>query len=165
MKTTQEFDPTTDLRISRVIKAPRSAVWECWADPALLGRWWIPEPLRCRVTSLELRPGGGFVSELSGEGIGDGSEWLPHTDDAFLEVEPQRRLVFTNVVDAAQRPVSPEPVALVAVVELLDHPEGTEYVATVRHPDEATRLRHEELGFQEGWGAVIGQLAALAEHG
>jgi uncharacterized protein YndB with AHSA1/START domain len=30
------------------------------------------------------------------------------------------------------------------------------------HPDEATRARHEELGFFEGWNLCIDQLEALA---
>jgi len=32
----------------------------------------------------------------------------------------------------------------------------------VMHPDEATRARHEELGFFEGWNLCIDQLEALA---
>jgi uncharacterized protein YndB with AHSA1/START domain len=30
------------------------------------------------------------------------------------------------------------------------------------HPDRATRDRHEELGFFDGWGTCIDQLEALA---
>jgi uncharacterized protein YndB with AHSA1/START domain len=31
------------------------------------------------------------------------------------------------------------------------------------HKARAEKERHEELGFYDGWGAVIGQLAALVE--
>ena len=33
----------------------------------------------------------------------------------------------------------------------------------VRHADAASRVRHEELGFADGWGRVTAQLAAVAE--
>lgn len=56
------FDEARDLRISRIIKAPRAAVWAAWADPASLAQWWLPAPSRCEVVALELVPGGGFVT-------------------------------------------------------------------------------------------------------
>jgi uncharacterized protein YndB with AHSA1/START domain len=33
----------------------------------------------------------------------------------------------------------------------------------VLHPDKATRDRHEEMGFFEGWNTCLKQLAELAE--
>jgi uncharacterized protein YndB with AHSA1/START domain len=33
----------------------------------------------------------------------------------------------------------------------------------VRHGDPEARARHEELGFEDGWGTVAAQLAAVAE--
>jgi len=40
------FDPTRDLQISRVIKAPRRTVWRAWTDPASFEQWWVPAPAR-----------------------------------------------------------------------------------------------------------------------
>ncbi|MCU1444810.1 MAG: activator of ATPase [Cryobacterium sp.] len=48
---------------------------------------------------------------------------------------------------------------------MTDHPDGTEYTATAMHRNGADRDQHEELGFQDGWGTVIRQLAALVERG
>lgn len=31
------------------------------------------------------------------------------------------------------------------------HPEGTDYHVVVQHRDPASRARHEELGFADGW--------------
>jgi uncharacterized protein YndB with AHSA1/START domain len=36
---TAPFDPDLDLTISRVIKAPRQAIWNAWADPRNLEKW------------------------------------------------------------------------------------------------------------------------------
>jgi uncharacterized protein YndB with AHSA1/START domain len=52
---------------------------------------------------------------------------------------------------------------MTAEIRMLDHPDGTDYRVVVRHPDIASRDRHETLGFFEGWGAVTAQLAALVE--
>ncbi len=47
--------------------------------------------------------------------------------------------------------------------EVLAFGEGTRYVATVMHPNKATRDRHEEMGFFQGWNTCIDQLEAFAQ--
>jgi uncharacterized protein YndB with AHSA1/START domain len=84
-------------------------------------------------------------------------------DAAFLVVDEQQRLVFTNAIDSRWRPADPSPVAMTAEITFGEHPEGTDYRVVVRHGDPAARARHEELGFMEGWGSVTEQLAALVE--
>jgi uncharacterized protein YndB with AHSA1/START domain len=49
---------------------------------------------------------------------------------------------------------------MTAGIEFRPEGAGTHYVATVLHADRASRERHEEMGFHEGWGTVIDQLAA-----
>ncbi|MFW0796942.1 SRPBCC domain-containing protein [Gordonia sp. CPCC 205515] len=159
--TTLAVDPRLDLTIERVIRAPRSAIWRAWTDPTLLEQWWIPAPMVVRVDTLDVRPGGGFVTRMSE----DGTEFVPHIDSVFLVVEDEQRLVFTNAVSSAWRPASPQPVAMTAEIILDEHPDGTDYRAIVRHGDPAQCARHEELGFFDGWGSVTAALAALVERG
>ena len=156
---TTAINPELDLVLERIIRAPRHAVWRAWTDAALLARWWIPAPSLTRVDQLQVRPGGGFVTQMSD----DGTHFVPHTDSVFLVVEEDSRLVFTNAVDSAWRPALPEPVSMTAEIILGEHPDGTNYRAIVRHGDPVHRARHEELGFFEGWGAVTEALAELAE--
>jgi uncharacterized protein YndB with AHSA1/START domain len=153
------MNPELDLTLSRVIKAPRAAVWRAWTEPASLEQWWLPAPTQCRVERLDVTPGGAFVTRMSEDGVAFG----PHMDACFLAVDELERIVFTNVVNSGLRPVDPAPVAMAAEITLHDHPDGTDYRVVVRHADPASRARHEELGFAEGWGAVTAQLAALAE--
>jgi len=153
----QPIDPQLDLTISRVIKAPRPMVWSAWADPRAFEQWWVPHPEICRVVTMDLVPGGGFVTELSV----DGGPFGPHFSGCFLAVEPERRLVFTNALLAGFRPAA-QPF-MTAHIGLADHPEGTEYTAHVMHKDPETRELHDEMGFFDGWGTVIGQLAELIE--
>lgn len=93
----------------------------------------------------------------------DGSAFTPHMDAAFLVVEEQTRLVFTNAVDSALRPANPLPVAVTGEVIMTDHIDGTLYRIVARHGNPEARARHDELGLAEGWGSVTAQLAALAE--
>ncbi len=153
------MNPDLDLTLQRVIRAPRATVWQAWTDPTRLAQWWTPAPTQTRIERLEVRPGGGFITLMSD----DGETFVPHTDSVFLVVEEGERLVFTNAIDSAWRPASPEPVAMTAEIVLGEHPEGTDYRVVVRHGDPAAKTLHETLGFFEGWGSVTEALATLAE--
>ncbi|MNJ75998.1 hypothetical protein D3C77_731960 [compost metagenome] len=52
---------------------------------------------------------------------------------------------------------------MTAIITLKDHADGTDYAAHVMHRSNADRTMHEEMGFYDGWGTVIGQLAGLVE--
>ena len=153
------IDPELDLTLERIIRAPRATVWKAWTDPAQFEQWWVPAPAVCRVERLEVRPGGAMVTQLSD----DGSQFGPHLDAVILVADELERIVFTNAIDSNWRPVSPQPIAMTAEVMLADHPDGTDYRIVVRHGDPASRARHAELGFADGWGTVTKQLAAVAE--
>ncbi|MCU1455613.1 MAG: polyketide cyclase [Acidimicrobiales bacterium] len=150
-------DPALDLTITRVIRAPRSVVWNAWTDPASFEEWWVPAPAVCKVTEMELRPGGAFVTQISE----DGGEFMPHMNGCFLAIEHLERIVFTNSLVGGWRPAQ-EPF-MTAKITMDEHPLGTEYVATVLHRSAADRTLHEEMGFSDGWGTVLRQLAELVE--
>ncbi|HEY5143592.1 MAG TPA: SRPBCC domain-containing protein [Solirubrobacteraceae bacterium] len=80
-----------NLRITRVLDAPRDLVWTCWTDPEHFAAWFGPEHFHTPVESVEidLRPGGVFKSTMVGP---DGNEY-PGTG-TFVEVTPKDRLVF-----------------------------------------------------------------------
>jgi len=151
-----------DLAMSRLIRAPRSAVWKAWTDPAQFAQWWLPQPLRCRVITMEVRPGGALVTHMSE----DGREFSPHVNACFLAVDEPSRIVFTNALTGGWRPAeAPWPVAMTATISLREHPEGTMYVADVMHRNDADRDSHRDMGFDAGWGTVAAQLAKLVERG
>lgn len=154
---TTSAHPELDLTISRIIKAPRTAVWEAWTNPASFEQWWVPAPAVCRVLDMDLRPGGGFRTEISE----DGGDFRPHMKGCFLAVDALERIVFTDALVAGWRPA--ESSFVTAVITMKDHPLGTAYLATAMHRNVADRDQHERLGFHDGWGAVVGQLAELVE--
>ena len=150
-------DPDLDLTLSRVIKAPRSAIWSAWTDPASFEQWWVPAPARSKVLEMDLSPGGSFVTQISE----NGGPFKPHMSGCFLAIDHRERIVFTNSLVAGWRPA--ESPLMTAIITLRDHPMGTEYAAHVMHKNNADRNMHEEMGFYDGWGTVTAQLAALVE--
>ncbi len=144
-----------DLFISRLINAPPTKVWRAWSQPEHLAQWWIPAPYECRVAKLALRPGGGFET-LMREGAGD---FKPHVEGCFVEVVPERRLVWTTALAEEWRPIEPW-LVLTAAIDFVPEGGGTRYSARVMHKSPADSSKHAELGFQEGWGATLDQLGA-----
>lgn len=149
----------SELTISRHIAAPPAVVWDAWSDPEKLARWWIPAPIECRVDILDLRPGGGFVTRMREP---DAADFQPHVDGCFLEAIPERKLVFTTVLTEGWQPVEPW-LALTAILTFEPKDGGTLYAARVLHKSLEDSAKHDEMGFYEGWGTAIGQLATLIE--
>ena len=146
----------TDLVISRLLNAPRAALWRAWADPGLLKLWWCPRPWTTEVRAFDMRAGGAFHTFMRGPDGGSSDN-----PGSFVEVLPQSRIVFTSMLTAGWRPATPW-MPFTAIITMADEGPGTRYIATVMHPDQATRDRHEELGFFGGWNTCIDQLEALA---
>lgn len=149
----------TTLTIARQIAAPPAAVWNAWSVPANLEKWWIPAPIACRVVTLDLRPGGGFETQMREEG---GADFQPHVEGCFLEAIPEQRLVFTTMLKEGWQPAEPW-LALTAILTFEVKNGGTLYTSRVLHKTAEDSRKHDEMGFYEGWGAALGQLAALLE--
>lgn len=148
-----------ELTISRYINASPATVWTAWSDPEHLAKWWIPHPIECKVIKLDLRPGGGFETRMR-EGAG---EFQPHVEGCFLEIVPESRLVFTTTLSEGWRPTEPW-LALTAIIALEAEGHGTRYTARVLHKNAAESRKHEDMGFYDGWGTTLDQLAALLDH-
>ena len=146
------------LNISRYINAPPATVWKAWSTPEHLEKWWIPAPIECKVVKLDLRPGGGFETRMR-EGGGD---FQPHVDGCFVEIVPETRLVFTTVLTEGWKPAEPW-LAVTAIITFTAEGGGTRYAARVLHRNPEESRKHDEMGFQDGWGTAIAQLAALVE--
>ena len=82
------------------------------------------------------------------------------------------RLTWTNALEPGFRPVK-EPEALpghecaeflfTATILLEKHGSGTKYTAFAQHRDKASKVRQEQMGFEEGWGACRDQLVAMVK--
>jgi uncharacterized protein YndB with AHSA1/START domain len=151
------LNPDLDLSVSRIIKAPRQAVWRAWTDPRRFEQWWIPKPTKCKVIEMDLKPGGSFITQMSD----NGGAFQPHVTGCFLAVDEMERIVFTDTLLGGWRPA--EHSFLTAVITFKDHADGTDYSAYAMHKSQADRENHEKMGFHDGWGTVTRQLAELVE--
>lgn len=149
-------DQPTDLTVSRVIKAPRSAVWRAWTEPKHFEQWWAPAPVKTKVLDMTLEAGGSFDTEMT---LPDGT--VMASKGCFLEVISQERIVFTDALQGGWRPN--EEAFFSAVITLEEHPEGTLYTATALHKNDEDRQKHADMGFLDGWGTAIDQLGKLVE--
>jgi len=148
--------PSSDreLVLTRLIDAPREAVFRAWTDPELLKQWFAPRPYTTPVAELDVRPGGASLVVMRSPG---GRE-MPNRG-VYLEVVENERLVFTDAYTQAWEP-SQKPFMTV-VLTFEDEGGKTRYTARVRHWTAADREAHEAIGFHEGWGRCADQLAAL----
>ena len=145
-----------ELTLSRLIQAPRIAVWRCWTEPELIKQWFTPRPWTTPVVETDLRAGGATYMLFRGPN----GEEFPNRG-VYLEVVPQQRLVFTDAYVEAWVP-SAEPF-MTAIISFADEAGGTRYEARVRHWSEEAMKRHESMGFHDGWGKAADQLAAAAQ--
>lgn len=144
-----------ELVLSRLIDAPRAALYRAWTEPALLKQWFAPLPYTTPVAELDVRPGGASLVVMRAP---DGTE-LPNRG-VYLEVIPNERLVFTDAYTSAWEP-SPKPFMTV-ILTFTEEDGKTRYTARVRHWTVADRDAHEKMGFHRGWGQCADQLAAVA---
>jgi len=152
----KQVSQARDLALTRFIDAPRELVWRAWTEPEHLKQWWAPKPWETVGCELELRPGGRFRTVMRGP---DGTE-IPG-DGVFLEIVEHERIVFTDALIPGYRPA--ENPFMTVIITLEEHGGGTNYTARVLHKDAANREKHEAMGFFEGWGTCLKQLAALVE--
>jgi uncharacterized protein YndB with AHSA1/START domain len=152
-------DPKRDIVLERVVKASPSLLWRVLTEPEHAKRWTTPLPWETVECEIDLRPGGIFRTVMRSP---EGQESVNLC--CFLEIVNEKRLVWTNALLPAFRPApTPDGVPFItAEFTLQPDGRGTRYVAHVMHRDEADCQRHVELGFHEGWGTVMQQLADFA---
>jgi uncharacterized protein YndB with AHSA1/START domain len=154
------FDPKLEVLLERTVDVPKELVWKAWTTPSQLGQWFCPLPWKTTHCEIDLVPGGKFHTIMtSPEG-----EQFPNTG-CYLEIIPQKRLVWTDALMPGFRPSVSKPMNsftyLTAIIELESIGTSTKYRAIALHSDEENRKRHEEMGFHVGWSTVLDQMVAL----
>ncbi len=143
------------LVLSRLIPVGRAKLWRCWTEPELLKQWFCPKPWGVSHAEIDLRVGGSNFFVMRGPN----GEEMP-TRGVYLEVVPERRLVFTDAFVRAWKPSAKA--FMVGTITFADEAGGTRYDAVCEHWSDEERARHLAMGFHEGWGLATDQLADLA---
>jgi uncharacterized protein YndB with AHSA1/START domain len=137
------------LHMQRVLRAPRSVVFQALTEPQELAKWWGPDGFTIPRVKSDLRPGGGYrIAMQPPEGD------LFYLVGEFLEVDPPQRLSYTF------RWEDPDPEDRETMVTL-----------SLRDiDDESTELDFTQGGFaterrqalhDEGWAQSFGKLEQL----
>ena len=149
--------------LERMLKASPEKVWRMWTTKEGLERWWGPEGFSVQVHRLDLRVGGRLeltmgtevpeiVAMLKASGVGASNSLVC----TYTEIEPNRRLVYENLVDFV--PGVPAYTATTRV-ELTPVPGGTRLALTndLMHSPEWTA--NARLGWEQELGKLERALA------
>lgn len=153
-----KVDPKLDLVLEREIDVPVELVWKAWTTPEHLRHWFAPKPWLITACEVDLRPGGTLSFTMRSP---EGQEY-PNTQ-CYLEVVPFERLITTDTLLGGYRPSSNP--FFTAVLEMSRNGTGTHYRATALHGNDEARKKHEEMGFQNGWGTVLTQMVEYIKAG
>lgn len=149
-----KFDPTLDVEFSRFVPVPSHLMWRAWTEPEHLMKWFCPVPWKTTACEIDLRPGGRFFTTMKGP---EGESF--DNVGCFLDVVPNRRLVWTDGLGAGFRPRDGG--FMTGVIEFEDADGGTKYHAMALHKSTEDRDKHVAMGFEQGWGAALDQMIAM----
>ena len=136
--------------------APVDAVWELWADPRKLERWWGPPSHPATVEQHDLTPGGGVIYFMTGpEGDRSRGWWR------VTSVDPPSSLEFTDgFADRNGTPLDDMPATTVQM--RLSEQDGStrmELRSAFESREQMQQLL--DMGMTEGLQQAVGQMDAL----
>lgn len=149
----RDLDQLT-LTITAEFAAPVERVWQVWADPRQLERWWGPPTYPATVTAHDLSVGGRVAYYMTGpEGDRHGGWW------EITAVEAPHRLAFVDgFADADGVPNDNMPITTGTVTLSEREGGGTTMliVSTFASTESMTQLI--EMGMEEGITLSLGQI-------
>lgn len=149
MTLTAEFDASPDR------------VWDLWADPRQLERWWGPPTYPATFTSHDLSPGSYVEYHMTGP-TGD----QPHGFWRVLEVDPPLRLVFESGLanpDGTPNEGLPVNVGSVRIEPIAGG--RTRMSIESRYPSTEAMAQFLAMGMEEGLTGAVGQIDAILAEG
>jgi uncharacterized protein YndB with AHSA1/START domain len=150
--------PAHELVLELILDAPKEKLYRGWTEPELMKQWFAPKPWTTPKVVTDVRPGGATLVVMrspEGQDMPNPGQWL--------EVIPNRKLVFTDAFTGDWRPKDGAPF-FVAAIEFEDAGPGkTKYTARARHWTAEAKAQHEQMGFIPGWTICARQLEELAK--
>ena len=151
----KDFERLT-LTLVAEFDAPAERVWQLWADPRQLERWWGPPSYPATVNEHDLTPGGAVTYVLTGPKGERSRGWWRVTS-----VDPPKSLEFVDgFADQDGTPIAGEQTTTIQV-RLSDHDGGTRMelravFGSRDHMEQVVRL-----GAPEMFAQAVGQMDAL----
>ena len=149
-----EKDPATlTMVVTAEFNAPLERVWQLWADPRQLERWWGPPTYPATVVDHDLVPGGTVRYFMTGpEGDKHGGWWRILAVDAPRSLEVEDGFADETGTPNPDMPSTTMRVALSA--------EGgvTQMVMTSTFPSLEAMEQLLDMGMEEGLRAAMAQM-------
>ena len=145
------------MTLTAEFDASPERVWQLWADPRQLERWWGPPTYPATFTSHELSPGYRVHYHMTGP---EGDQ--PHGYWDLVEVQPPNRLTFRDGfanADGSPSDEFPEGETLVTIQSI---GEGrTRMEIESRSPSTAALEQVLAMGMEQGLIDAVGQIDAI----
>jgi uncharacterized protein YndB with AHSA1/START domain len=137
--------------------APIARVWQLWADPRKLERWWGPPTFPATVVEHDLRPGGTVRYFMTGP---EGEQHHGYWKVVAVE-EPWHLGVEDGFADSDGNPNDKMPTTQFTVT-FLELPTGsTRMVIETRFPSREAMDQMIEMGMEEGVAAALSQIDGI----
>ena len=158
MTVTSVEQDTENLTLTLIadFDAPVERVWELWADPRQLERWWGPPTYPATMQEHDLSLGGEVKYFMTGP---EGEKF--HGWWKITAVDPPRSLETDDGFADEQGKPNPEMPVTKTRMQLSEHDGGTrmQMRATFETLEEMEKLA--EMGMVEGLKEAVGQMDAL----
>jgi uncharacterized protein YndB with AHSA1/START domain len=151
-------DPQTrTMTLEAEFEASPQLVWQLWADPRQLERWWGPPTYPATVDAHDLRSGGRVEYHMTGP-TGD----QPRGYWEIVSAEPPNRLTFRDgFLNADGTPNDDMPRNDVDVtIRALDAGRTRMQIASI-FPDTAAMEQLLAMGMEQGLTEAVGQIDAI----
>ncbi len=154
VKSVEKNPETLSFRVTSEFEAPIERVWQLWADPRQLERWWGPPTYPATVVEHDFAPGGAVTYYMTGpEGDQHHGWWR------ITAVDAPHRLEFEDgFADSDGRPNDEMPTTS-STVELSDEP-GPRVRMTIatKFPSLEAMEQMIAMGMEEGISEALGQI-------
>jgi uncharacterized protein YndB with AHSA1/START domain len=148
-------DPVTlTLTIVSEFDAPAERVWQVWADPRKLERWWGPPAYPATVVDHDLTRGGQITYYMTGPDGEKNHGWF-----RVISVDPARSLELeAGCADYSGRPSDELPTTSIEVRLITAAPDETTMTITQRFESVADMEQLIAMGQDEGMTLAVGQI-------
>lgn len=145
------------MTITAEFNAGIERVWQLWADPRQLERWWGPPTWPATVVDHNLSPGGRVSYYMTGPKGERSHGWW-----RVITVEAPNRLEFEDgFADEDGRPNDDLPTATATVTITESMPGTTRMVIEMRFLSKEAMERILDMGMEAGIRSAIGQIDDL----
>jgi uncharacterized protein YndB with AHSA1/START domain len=151
----KDFDGLSLVLVAE-FDAPIEQVWQLWADPRQLERWWGPPGYPATVEKHDLAPGGEVAYLMTGPGGEKSRGWWRVTS-----VDPPRSLDFTDGFANPDGTPDAETPTTAVQVRLAEQHGGTRMELRFMYESRGDMDQLERLGAFEGIPQSVGQMDAL----